>query len=139
MESILPIIIGLAFILLQAFNANKKREAARQRPLPTNAPTPAPRNPFEQWLESLNPEEATDAVEQPVVAEETRAPLPVASPVTTILAPQAGGRQPIGSEVSEEERAAFALSKPTVPWWYTEEFDARKAVIYSEILKPKHF
>ena len=156
MESIWPILIGVAFIILQAIAAgNKKKKPTTQRPMVPHSE--AAKNPLEQWLESIIPtneappvadimsdersfgpeegrrHEHIAATLYPVAAAETP-PVPVAEPLhdTAVAMPT------VAVDADEEERQAFAEQPAAAAQWLdAASFDAKKAIIYSEIMRPK--
>ncbi|MDR3132498.1 MAG: hypothetical protein LBU42_00535 [Prevotellaceae bacterium] len=160
MESLVPIIIAIAFLVLQAIAAgNKKKEAARrqmqrqERP-PGYAPRPVAlpqRSPFEQLLETMREQGAIGEVEEEEIVEtvagtpeETEkilypayrktaleeTPLPAAS--SAAVTPKAAA-----IPMNEEEENAFAEPQKEKHWFFSEPFDAGKAIVYSEIIRPK--
>ncbi len=157
MESLIPILIGVAFFVLQAVASNnKKKRAAQQRntPAPGHYPTPsaAPANPLEEWVRRMQQEMAGEneeenyaeeeiiEAEETVVAEEKLYPKYVAPAVATVAAPSVQSTLTATAETqSDEEKAAFAENIATKPHRLLdpETFDIEQAVVYSEILKPK--
>jgi hypothetical protein len=155
MESIVPVLIGVAFVILQAIaSSNKKKEAARRRtatpsqPQPYTRPQPPvaePLNPFEELLRKLqapapqenSSEEAYDEEEEEKGVQNLEKALypqyrqPPIAPLQTV--------QNTLERIEREEKAAAALiPAPVESEWNSETFDLRKAVIYSEILQPKY-
>ncbi|MDR0582224.1 MAG: hypothetical protein LBG31_04585 [Prevotellaceae bacterium] len=160
MESLVPILIAVAFFILQAIAAgNKKKEAARrqmqrhgQPPVYTPQPVAPPqKSPFEQLLDAMREQGAIGDIEEEAIEEtivETpeepekkfypayrrialeETPLPAAASAT--IAPTAAT---ITQE--EEERSAFAEPQKQEHWFFSEPFDAEKAIVYSEIMHQK--
>jgi hypothetical protein len=160
MESLVPIIIAIAFFALQAIaSSNKKKEAARRqlqkRELsPVYAPRPAasqPKSPFEQLLEAMREQGAIgnieeEEIEEPIVETPDEPeqkfypayqrvaleekPLPAASNF-------APAKATITATTDEEEDNAFVEKQKKERRFFTEPFDAGMAIVYSEIMRPK--
>ncbi|MDR0729428.1 MAG: hypothetical protein LBF19_04815 [Prevotellaceae bacterium] len=156
MESIVPVLIGLAVLILQAVaSSNKKKEEARRRavapsrPQSYAPPQERPSDPFEELLKSLTSPppmqeevetvEATDVenyeeedsqnLEQALYPQDRRPSVEMQMAVPTI--------QPVPDQLSQNEPATDPATTETA--WYDDAFDLKKAVIYSEILQRKHF
>jgi hypothetical protein len=161
MESLVPVIIAIAFFILQAVAAgNKKKEAAR-RQLPRSEPTTVyaprpvasqPKSPFEQLLEAMREQGAIGDIEEEAIEEETVVETPdepeqnlypAYQQVVLDEVPQpkannrAAAQATIASPVADEEHNAFAEKKKKTHRFFTEPFDAGKAIVYSEIMRPK--
>ncbi|MDR1406302.1 MAG: hypothetical protein LBI89_03770 [Prevotellaceae bacterium] len=156
MESLVPIIIAVAFFVLQAIAAgNKKKEAVRrsmQRPLqpPVYGPRPAaapPKSPFEQLLEAMREQGSIGDIEEEEIPE-TIAAVPEEAEKKLYLAYQPMSMEalpaaestlsaPVVTAIAGEEANAFSLQPKKKHWLATEPFDAGKAIIYSEIIRPK--
>ena len=160
MESLVPILIAVAFFVLQAIAAsNKKKEAARRQMQrreqpPVYAPrpvTPPQKSPFEQLLDAMREQGAIGDIEEEAI-EETVVEIPeepekkfypayrqVALEETPIPAAGKAAIAPAVATIAqeEEERNAFAEPQKQAHWFFSEPFDAGKAIVYSEIIRPK--
>jgi len=146
MESILPIIIGLVIIIIKIMNSDKKKEAARKQAMRQNRPVQEVQNPFEEWLKSLNPQEETvieEVEEEEVELEQTLYPSyreqlvevgNVQSAIPTVETTLCA----INDNQSEEEKIAFAEPTKAKNKLIDENFDIKKAIIFSEIFAPKY-
>ncbi|MDR2802062.1 MAG: hypothetical protein LBB31_02455 [Prevotellaceae bacterium] len=160
MESLVPILIAVAFFVLQAIAAgNKKKETVRRQMQrsdqpPVYAPRPvAPpqKSPFEQLWETMKEQGVIGEIEEEEIEEtvvETpkkpektlypaykriaveKTPIPAAGGVTTAPATAIAA-------ISEEEALAFAEPQKRKHPFFVEPFDAGKAIVYSEIIRPK--
>jgi hypothetical protein len=160
MESLVPIILAIAFIVLQAVAAgNKKKEAARRQlqrsePSTVYAPRPVapqPKSPFEQLLEAMREQGAIGDIEEEVIeetVEETPGEpeqnlYPAYQRIVLDETPQpkpdniAAAQATIASPVAGEENNAFAEKQKKERRFFTEPFDAGMAIVYSEIMRPK--
>ena len=161
MESLVPVIIAIAFFILQAVAAgNKKKEAARRQlqrsePATVYAPRPVapqPKSPFEQLLEAMREQGAIGDIEEEAVEEETIVETPDAPEqkfypayqrVVLDEAPQpktdnrAAAQATIPSPVAGEENNAFAEKQKEERRLFTGPFDAGMAIVYGEIMRPK--
>jgi len=142
MESILPIIIGLVIIIVKIMNSDKKKEAARKQAMRQNRPVQEVQNPFEEWLKNLNPQEETVVEEEEVELEQTLYPSyreqlvevgNVQSEIPTVETTLCA----INDNQSEEEKIAFAEPTKAKNKLIDENFDIKKAIIFSEIFAPK--
>jgi hypothetical protein len=166
MESLVPILIAVAFFILQAVvSSNKKKEAAQKRTAyrseqpsyfsSQQASPPSEKSPFELLLQSLQAQgvvgnieeaEAIDdnaemTAEEPDVIEQQLYPTykeAKATPAANIASAEMQAQlDSVNDTKSEEEKAAFATAAPaTTPDWL-QSFEVEKAVVYSEILQPK--
>jgi hypothetical protein len=138
MESLVPILIAFAFFVLQAVVAgNKKKEVARQQAQkreqpPVYAPRPStqlPKSPFEQLLEAMREQGAIGEVEEEAIEE------PVAETPAPATSNATAAQQMAAAD--EEQKKAFAVPQKKEHWFLSEPFDAEKAIVYSEIMRPK--
>ncbi|MDR0694646.1 MAG: hypothetical protein LBF81_05030 [Prevotellaceae bacterium] len=160
METLVPVIIAVAFFILQAIAAaNKKKEAVRRQMQrgeqpPVYAPQPvAPpqKSPFEQLLEAMREQGAIGDIEEEAIEEtiiETpEEPEKILYPAYKRIALEETPMPAAGSAtmapavatiaIDEEETNAFAEPQKQKHWFFPEPFDAGKAIVYSEIIRPK--
>jgi hypothetical protein len=158
MESILPILIGLAILILQAVaSSNKKKEEARRRAATPSRPQPyipSPQpertsDPFEEWIKSLTSpqtveeevetveetdteeeeeKEAYQNIERTLYSQDSRPSIEMQMAVPTI--------RPVPEQQPQDEPATNSATAE--PAWHTDTFDLKTAVIYSEILQRKY-
>jgi hypothetical protein len=146
MESILPILIGVAFILLQIAAAGKKKKESAQRPTPSPPPAAAAlpqEDLWKQWMSILNPE-PEEPEDDPETAGIEAGLYPQycpteESPVVPVKsAPPQAPATPADDTLPLSEEAAFAEATPQPAHWLNAAtFDLKKAVVYSEIMRPK--
>ncbi|MDR1680780.1 MAG: hypothetical protein LBS12_03245 [Prevotellaceae bacterium] len=154
MDSIIPILIGLAVIILQAVSAsNKKKEEARRRAAAPPRPQPympspqaeRPANPFEEWVKSLTANE-TDKMDEINEADETEEAEATAIPEQALYpkqnAPSVEAQLAVSTLAPAADSFPQSAPPPDAPSpdadWHTDSFDLKKAVIYSEILRRKY-
>ncbi|MDR2358305.1 MAG: hypothetical protein LBD87_00710 [Prevotellaceae bacterium] len=160
MESLVPVLIAIAFFVLQAIAAaNKKKEAARRQMQrheqpPVYAPQPAAppqKSPFEQLLEAMREQGVIGDIEEEAI-EETAVEIPkepekalypayrrIALEETPQPAASSATLTPAVATIlmDEEEANAFAEPQKQECRFFSEPFDAGKAIVYSEIMRPK--
>ncbi|MDR2361588.1 MAG: hypothetical protein LBD91_02550 [Prevotellaceae bacterium] len=150
MESILPILIGLAVLVLQAVASNnKKKEAARRGaeasrgPQSYAPPQEEASDPFEEWVRSLtaprveeSDEESGGAssenvarIEEGLYPQDRRPSVEMQMAVATIA--------PVAEQPPQDDAAAAPVVSGSA--WRDEVFDVEKAIVYSEILQRKFF
>ena len=156
MESILPIIVGILFVVIQAVKSSKKKEAARQRQAQvshretTFSSQPREKTAFEKWLESLETQEPDEFEEEKV---EKRSLEQILYPARqerfvegeSVFQSSAETQTSVESTLaalnenqSEEEKEAFSEHGKKKHKLFDENFDIKKGIIFSEIFAPKY-
>lgn len=154
MEDLLPLLFGLAWVIISAYRNNQKQKKAQDRPQPSQGTPPPPVDEVPDWLRRLA--EKMDGnlapAPEPVVVAPVSKPAPPSKKMTQKASPflsadRKGSLEDIGDyrmSASEEGKRSTVVNIPPAstlqpsfeaPSLGSEMFDLRQALILSTIMQ----